>query len=119
MIEVKRGELYWVDWYPGRGSEQTGIRPALIIQNDLGNRISPTVIVASCSTAEIKHYPFMVTLKKEESDLPKDCIVNLASLMTISKMRLKTKCGQLTKEKMDEVDMAIKFSLGIDDRLRD
>lgn len=119
MREVKRGELYWVDWNPGRGGEQTGIRPALVIQNDIGNRTSPTVIVASCTTAEIKPYPFVVSIKKGESDLPKDCSINLSAILTISKSRLGIKCGQLTVEKMGEVDTAIKFSLGLDERLRD
>ncbi len=59
--EIKRGEIYWVDWSPSRGSEQGGVRPTLIIQNDTGNIYSPTTIVAACTTAMNKPYPFTVS----------------------------------------------------------
>jgi len=114
MKEVKRGEIYWVDWYPGRGSEQTGRRPALVIQNDVGNRLSPTVIVAACTTAESKLFPFIVKIPKTESGLLKDCSVNLSTIMTVDKARLGGKCGQLNHDKMAEVDRAIKVSLGLE-----
>ena len=64
--EVKRGEIYQVNWNPRRGSEQGGIRPALIIQNNIGNKFSPTTIVATCSTADVKNYPFIVFLNENE-----------------------------------------------------
>ena len=112
--EIKRGEIYWVDWAPGRGSEQTGKRPALVIQNDIGNRFSPTTIVAACSTAQSKPYPFIVPVTKGESGLPKECGINLATILTVDKSRLVKKAGQLTEEKMNEVNEAIKKSLGID-----
>jgi mRNA interferase MazF len=112
--EIKRGEIYWVDWALGRGSEQIGKRPALVIQNDIGNRFSPTTIVAACSTAPSKPYPFIVPVAKGESGLPKDCGINLAIILTIDKSRLVKKAGKLTEEKMNEVNEAIKRSLGID-----
>ncbi len=117
-IKCRRGELYWVDWSPGRGTEIIGTRPALIIQNDIGNEVSPTTIVASCSTAPEKPFPFLVPVTARESGLPKDCNINLATVMTIEKSRLGDKCGELSKEKMDEVDKALQISLGLDDRLR-
>ena len=113
MREVKRGEIYWVDWNPGRGSEETGLRPALIIQNDIGNHYSRAVIIATCSTADVKPYPFIVPVKKEESGLPEDFHVNLSAILTIDKSRLGNRCGELNKEKMIEVDAAIKSSLGL------
>jgi len=112
--EIKRGEIYWVDWTPGRGSEQSGLRPALVLQNDAGNRFSPTTIVAACTTARMANYPFVVPVAKEESGLPKDCCINLSAILTIDKAHLAQKCGQLDKTLMARVDKAVKLSLGLD-----
>ena len=109
--EIKRGEIYWVDWNPARGSEQSGLRPALVIQNNTGNRYSPTTIVAALTTAIEKPYPFLVKVTTKESGLPKDSTVNLAVIMTINKTRLTDKCGELSEAKMAEVNKAIKASL--------
>jgi mRNA interferase MazF len=111
--EIKRGEIYWVDWSPGRGSEQSGLRPALIIQNDIGNKHSPTTIVAACSTAEVKDYPFIVRATKDESESTRDFHVNLSAILTIDKSYLRDKCGRLNDDKMAEIDEAIKHSLAI------
>ena len=111
--EIRRGEIYWVDWNPGRGSEQSGLRPALVIQNDIGNRFSPTTIISAFTTAVGKPYPFMVMVMARESGLPKDGAVDLAQILTIDKARLRTKCGELTEAKMIAVDNAIKASLGL------
>lgn len=113
MSEIKRGEIYWVDWGQGKGSEQAGVRPALIIQNDVGNRASPNTIIASLTTAPNWPYPFLVEFTKEESELEKGGAVDLGTILTIDKMRLNDKCGQLTSRKMSEVDQAIKISLGL------
>lgn len=114
MSDIKRGEIYWVDWGRGKGSEQAGMRPALVIQNDVGNKVSPTVIVASITTAPNKPYPFLVEFTKEESGLEKDGAIDLAAIMTIDKMRLGHKYGELISRKMSEVDLAIKISLGLE-----
>ena len=114
MPQIERGELYWVDWNPGRGSEQTGIRPTLIIQNDIGNKLSTTTIVAACSTAPVKRYPFIVPVTARDSGLPKDCAINLSAIMTIEQSRLRDRAGKLTEDRMREVDQAIKNSLGLD-----
>ena len=111
--EIKRGEIYWVNWNPARGSEQSGLRPALVIQNDTGNLYSPTTIVAALTTAINKPYPFTVKVTAKESGLPKDSTVNLAVIMTIDKTRLAEKCGELSEAKMGEVNEAIKVSLGM------
>lgn len=113
LKDVQRGEIYWVDWNPGRGSEQRGIRPALVIQNDVGNRFSPTTIVAAFTTAVGRPYPFLVRVTAKESGLPKDSTVDLAVILTVDKARLTSKCGQLNEAKMSEVDEAIKASLGL------
>jgi len=112
-VTCKRGEIYLVDWSPGRGSEQAGIRPALIIQNDLGNKFSPTVIVATISTKSKKVYPFHVLIEPEESGLPEGSIVKLEQIMTIDKERLIKKVGFLNDKKMEEVEIAIHRSLGL------
>ncbi|MBN2074907.1 MAG: type II toxin-antitoxin system PemK/MazF family toxin [Dehalococcoidales bacterium] len=111
--KIKRGEIYWVNWNPSRGSEQKGIRPALIIQNDIGNEYSPTTIVSSLTTSIEKQYPFTVKLTPKESGLPKNSTVNLSTIMTIDKTRLTEKCGELTQSKMSEIDQAIMISLGL------
>lgn len=114
MLEkIKRGEIYWVNWNPSRSSEQKGIRPALIIQNDIGNEYSPTTIIASLSTAMQKQYPFTVNITSQESGLPKDSTINLSTIMTIDKTRLTDKCGELDQSRMFEVDQAIMTSLGL------
>jgi mRNA interferase MazF len=114
MNTVKRGEIYWVDWGKGKGSEQSGIRPALIIQNDIGNEMSPNTIIASVTTAPKKPFPFLVHFTAKESGLTEDSTVDLASIVTISKTRLGEKCGQLSKDKMLEVNAAICVSLGLE-----
>lgn len=111
--ECKRGEVYLVNWNPGRGSEQTGIRPALVIQNDIGNRYSPTTIVSAINTAGSKTYPFMVAIKPKESGLDRDSYVNLSRIMTVSKERLEKRLGELSDKRMLEIDYAIRNSLAL------
>jgi mRNA interferase MazF len=111
--DIKRGEIYWVDWNPGRGSEQVGLRPALVIQNNTGNEFSPTTIVAALTTAVEKPYPFLVKITAVESGLSRDSMVNLAAIMTVDKRRLSNKAGVLNQTKMNQVDAAIKVSLGL------
>jgi len=111
--EVKRGEIYWVDWSPGRGSEQSGLRPALVVQNDTGNKFSSTTIVASISTAQERPYPFIVRFTASESGLKLDSAVNLSQILTVDQTCLGEKCGELSQTKMAEVDEAIKTSLAL------
>ncbi|MDA8346396.1 MAG: type II toxin-antitoxin system PemK/MazF family toxin [Thermaerobacter sp.] len=111
---IRRGEIYWVNWSPGRGSEQAGLRPALIIQNDIGNQYSPTTIVAAISTkVPPKAYPFQVLISVAESGLPEDSIVKCEQIMTVDSARLVNRVGQLPDTKMAEVDTAICRSLGL------
>jgi mRNA interferase MazF len=111
--EIKRGDIYWVDWSPGRGSEQSGIRPGVVIQNDMGNKFSPTTIIAACSTANIKTYPFTVSVTKQDCGLPKECVINCSAILTVDKTCLGDKCGRLNEIKMAQIDEAIKRSLGL------
>ena len=109
----RRGEVWIVNFNPGRGSEQKGIRPALIIQNDIGNQYANTTIVASITT-RIKPYPVTVVLKKEEAGLQEKSMVNLAQILTIDKGRLMKRLGTLSNGRMEEVERALKISLGLE-----
>jgi len=108
----KRGEVWIVNWNPARGSEQAGKRPALIIQNDIGNEKSTTTIVAAISSS-VKHYPINVEIKPPEGGLAHQSIVKTSQIMTISKKRLEKRVGSLPAKKMAQVDKAIKLSLSL------
>lgn len=110
---IKRGDIFLVDFNPARGSEQAGLRPACIIQNDIGNRYSPTTIVATITTADRKQYPFAVKLNALEGGLEKDSFVNLSQILTIDKERLIKKIGSLNIQRMEEVNESVKISLAI------
>ena len=112
-MAVRRGEIYWVDFGIPRGSEQAGRHPALVIQNDIGNETSPTTIVAGITSQKKPPYPFHVAIAAEESGLPKDSTILLEQLLTISQDRLLQHCGQLSPDKMKEVDRALMHSLGM------
>jgi len=112
-MAVRRGEIYWVDFGIPRGSEQASKRPALVIQNDTGNETSPTTIVAAITSKIKKLYPFHVGVSSVESGLPQDSTILLEQLLTISQDRLMQRCGQLSPDKMREVDQALRHSLGM------
>lgn len=108
----RRGEIWLVNFNPARGSEQKGMRPALVIQNDIGNEVSPITIVAAISTS-IKIYPINVKIKSHESGLDRDSAVKLNQILTIDKSRLIKKLGELDPAKMNEVRSALILSLGL------
>lgn len=108
----KRGEIWLVNFNPGRGSEQKGIRPALIIQNDTGNHYASTTIIAAITTT-IKIYPVTVFLPGKNVGLSKDSMVNLAQILTIDKMRLLKKLGKLSEKLASRVEVALKISLDL------
>ena len=108
----KRGEVWLVNFNPGRGSEQQGIRPAVIIQNDIGNQYSSTTIVAAVTTT-IKRFPVTVVLNRREGGLKEVSMVNLAQLLTIDRERLIKRLGSLPSERLIQMDRAIAISLGL------
>lgn len=111
--EIKRGELYYADLSPVVGSEQGGVRPVLIVQNDVGNKFSPTVIAAAITSQINKaKIPTHIEVKASEVGLPKDSVVLLEQLRTLDKRRLKEKIGALDIKKMKMVDSALLISLG-------
>ena len=110
---IKRGEIYYADLSPVVGSEQGGVRPVLVIQNDIGNKYSPTVIVSAITSQLTKaKLPTHIELKKGQFGLPKDSVVLLEQIRTLDKRRLKDKVGMLDDKFMRYVDRAILISLG-------
>ena len=101
-----------VNFNPGRGSEQKGIRPALIIQNDIGNRYGSTTIVSAITTT-LKKYPVTVLVPRGKGGLKENSMVNLAHILTVDKGRLMRKLGKLEEDKIAEVTEAIKISLDV------
>jgi mRNA interferase MazF len=108
----KRGEVWLVNWNPSRGSEQAGRRPALVIQNDIGNEKAPTTIVAAISSS-IKLYPMNVQINPPEGGLDHPSIIKTSQILTISKQRLEKRLGWISRESLTEVDNAIKLSLAL------
>ena len=111
--EPRRGEVWTVDFSPGRGSAQRGIRPALIIQNDVGNRYAATTIVAAI-TSRLKVYPVTVPLKKGKAGLRQASMANLAQILSVDKATLRRRLGTLSVDQMNRVNAAIKVSLDVE-----
>lgn len=111
---VARGELYYADLSPVVGSEQGGLRPVLIIQNNVGNKYSPTVIIAAITSQITKaKLPTHIELEKDKYPLTKDSVVLLEQLRTLDKLRLKERIGILDENVMHKIDLALMISLGI------
>lgn len=112
---IKRGDIFYADLRPVIGSEQGGIRPVLIIQNDVGNKHSPTVICAAITSKMNKaKLPTHVELDSNRCDIVKDSVILLEQLRTIDKKRLKDKVCHLDDELMEKVDKALIISLMLD-----
>lgn len=110
---IKRGELYYADLSPVVGSEQGGVRPVLVVQNDVGNKHSPTIIAAAVTSQINKaRLPTHIELKAVEYGLMKDSVVLLEQLRTLDKRRLKERIGELPKPTMNSVNDALLISLG-------
>jgi len=111
---MRRGDVYYADLRPVVGSEQGGVRPVLIIQNDIGNRHSPTIICAAITSRMNKaKLPTHIELQAERHHLVKDSVILLEQLRTIDKKRLKDKICHLDSEIMKEVDKALLISLDL------
>ena len=111
---IKRGELYYADLSPVVGSEQGGCRPVLIIQNDVGNKFSPTTIVAAITSRLDKaKLPTHITLPKELFGLGKDSVVLLEQIRTIDKARLQSRIGELPSQMLRLVDRGLLISLSV------
>ena len=115
MLEtVRRGDIYYADLSPVVGSEQGGMRPVLIVQNDTGNRHSPTVIAAAITSQTGKaRLPTHITLGGRSCGLTKDSVILLEQIRTIDKRRLRERMGKLDEDMMSRVDNAIAVSFGL------
>ena len=107
-----RGEVWLVNWNPARGSEQASKRPALVIQNDIGNEKASTTIVSAIS-GSVKIYPMNIKIDPPEGGLERPSIVKTGQILTVSKERLEKKLGKIGAKKMEEVNHAIKLSLDL------
>ncbi len=113
-MSVKRGDIYYADLSPVVGSEQGGLRPVLIIQNDVGNKYSPTVIAAAITSRMGKtKLPTHIDVYADRAGLQKDSVILLEQVRTLDKRRLKEKMGHLDEESMHAVDNAIAVSFGL------
>ena len=113
-MNIKRGDIYYADLSPVIGSEQGGLRPVLIVQNDVGNKYSPTVIAAAITSKMSKtKLPTHIDVIGENAGLAKDSIILLEQIRTIDKKRLKEKMGHLDDETMTIVNTAIQVSFGL------
>ena len=116
---VKRGEIYYADLSPVVGSEQGGVRPVLIVQNDVGNKYSPTVIAAAITSQHDKsRLPTHIEVNAGSCGLARDSVVLLEQVRTIDKKRLREHMGHLDDTMMDKVDDAIAVSFGLHNGLR-
>ncbi len=113
-MTVRRGDIYYADLSPVVGSEQGGIRPVLIVQNDVGNRYSPTVIAAAITSQKDKNkLPTHIQVNATDSGLTRDSIVLLEQVRTIDKQRLKEKMGRLDDASMSRINQALSVSFGL------
>lgn len=115
-MNIRRGDIFYADLSPVVGSEQGGLRPVLIIQNDVGNRYSPTVIAAAITSRMGKtRLPTHIDIYAEKAGLAKDSVILLEQIRTLDKRRLKEKMGHLDESMMNEVNAAIAVSFGLGD----
>lgn len=111
---VKRGDIFYADLSPVVGSEQGGTRPVLIVQNDVGNKHSPTVIAAAITSQTGKaRLPTHINIRAADTGLAKDSVVLLEQIRTLDKHRLRERAGQITAEDQRRVDQALDVSLGL------
>ena len=115
-VNIRRGDIYYADLSPVIGSEQGGIRPVVILQNNIGNKYSPTVIAAAITSKTDKaRLPTHIEVDAVNNGLAKDSVILLEQLRTLDKMRLKEKMGHLEDDLMTKVNEAINISMGLID----
>jgi mRNA interferase MazF len=115
-VIIKRGDIFYTDLSPVIGSEQGGVRPVLIVQNDIGNKYSPTVIAAAITSQINKaKLPTHIEISAQDYGLQKDSVILLEQIRTIDKKRLREKVGHLDDELMEKVNEALSISFGLTD----
>lgn len=113
-MNIKRGDIFYADLSPVVGSEQGGVRPVLIVQNDVGNKYSPTVIAAAITSQQFKtRMPTHISVNASVCGLSKDSVVLLEQIRTLDKKRLREKMGNLPETDMNRIDDALSVSIGL------
>jgi mRNA interferase MazF len=112
---IRKGSIYWVDFSPGKGSEPTGRRPGLVIQNDILNdsNLNTVIMLAITSTMKFGELPGNVVLRKGEANMPKKCVINVTQIKSVDKQSIKEKIGTLSKKRMGEVHQGLKLVMNI------
>jgi mRNA interferase MazF len=112
---IRKGGIYWVDFSPGKGSEPTGRRPGLVIQNDTLNdsKLNTVILIAITSTMKFGELPGNVVLKKGEANLPRPCVINVTQIKSVDKRSIKEEIGTLTRKRMDEVQGGLKLVMSL------
>lgn len=113
MKKIQRGDIFYADLNPAIGSEQGGIRPVIVVQNDVGNYYSPTIIVTVLTTKLKKHLPTHIDIRAGDGNIASDSTILLEQLRTIDKNRLKQYIGNVSENIMDKIDRGMLISLGI------
>lgn len=116
-MNIKRGDIYYADLSPVVGSEQSGIRPILVIQNDIGNKFSPTIIGVPITSKAKINMPTHISIEGNKYGLDKDSIILTEQIRTLDKTRLKEKVGKLDKKTLLQVKRAIEISCGLRGKL--
>ena len=112
-MKVRRGEIYYADLSPVIGSEQAGVRPVLIVQNDVGNKFSPTIIAIAITSKQKVKLPTHIEIEGIKYGLDKDSVILAEQIRTLDKKRLREKVGKVDEETMEKVKKAIEISFGI------
>lgn len=112
-MKIKRGDIFYADLSPVIGSEQSGIRPILIVQNDVGNKYSPTIIAVAITSKVKNKMPTHIEIEGTKYGLDKNSVILAEQIRTLDKSRLKEKVGRLDKETLDKVKKAIEISCGL------
>ena len=112
---IRKWSIYWVHFSPGKGSEPTGRRPGLVIQNDILNdsNLNTVIMLAITSTMKFGELPGNVILRKGEANIPKKCVINVTQIKSVDKQSIKEKIGTLSKKRMDEVHEGLKLVMNL------
>ena len=112
---IRQGSIYWVDFSPRKGSEPSGRRPGLVIQNDILNdsNLNTIIMLAITSTMKFGELPGNVVLRKGEANIPKKCVINVTQVKSVNRQSIKEKIGALSKKKMDEVHEGLKLVMNL------
>ena len=112
---IRKGSIYWVDFSPGKGSEPTGRRPGLVIQNDILNdsNLNTVIMLAITSTMKFGELPGNVVLRKGEANIPKKCVINVTQIKSVDKQSIKEKIGTLSQKRLDELHEGLKLVMNL------